>query len=46
MRSDIVHNVVFVTGGPGRGKTALLAEFGRRAMEANGLDPLKDQLTL
>jgi adenylate cyclase len=27
--------VVFVTGGPGRGKTALLAEFGRRAMEAH-----------
>lgn len=24
--------VIFVTGGPGRGKTALLAEFGRRAM--------------
>ena len=24
--------VVFVTGGPGRGKTALLAEFARRAM--------------
>ncbi len=27
--------VVFVTGGPGRGKTALLAEFGRRAMDAH-----------
>ncbi len=27
--------VVFVTGGPGRGKTALLAEFGRQAMNAN-----------
>ena len=27
--------VVFVTGGPGRGKTALLAEFGRRATEAH-----------
>ncbi len=27
--------VVFVTGGPGRGKTALLAEFGRRAMGAH-----------
>ena len=27
--------VVFVTGGPGRGKTALLDEFGRRAMEAH-----------
>jgi len=27
--------VVFITGGPGRGKTALLAEFGRRAMEAH-----------
>jgi tetratricopeptide (TPR) repeat protein len=27
--------VVFVTGGPGRGKTALLAEFGRRTMEAH-----------
>jgi hypothetical protein len=27
--------VVFVTGGPGRGKTALLAEFARRAMEAH-----------
>ncbi len=26
--------VVFVTGGPGRGKSALLAEFSRRAMEA------------
>jgi class 3 adenylate cyclase/tetratricopeptide (TPR) repeat protein len=26
--------VVFVTGDPGRGKTALLAEFARRAMEA------------
>ena len=26
-------HVIFVTGGPGRGKTALLAEFGRRAME-------------
>jgi DNA-binding SARP family transcriptional activator len=26
--------VVFVTGGPGRGKTALLDEFARRAMEA------------
>jgi adenylate cyclase len=25
--------VVFVTGGPGQGKTALLAEFARRAME-------------
>jgi DNA-binding SARP family transcriptional activator len=25
--------VVFVTGGPGRGKTALLAEFSHRAME-------------
>jgi adenylate cyclase len=25
----------FVTGGPGRGKTALLAEFGRRAMDAH-----------
>jgi adenylate cyclase len=28
-------HVVFVTGGPGRGKTALLTEFGRRAIEAN-----------
>ncbi len=28
-------NVVFVTGGPGRGKTALLDEFARRAMEAH-----------
>jgi DNA-binding SARP family transcriptional activator/tetratricopeptide (TPR) repeat protein len=28
-------HAVFVTGGPGRGKTAFLAEFGRRAMEAN-----------
>ncbi len=28
-------HAVFVTGGPGRGKTALLAELGRRAMEAN-----------
>ena len=27
--------VVFVTGGPGRGKTALLDEFARRAMEAH-----------
>jgi adenylate cyclase len=27
--------VVFVTGGPGRGKTALLGEFARRAMEAH-----------
>ncbi len=27
--------VVFVTGGPGRGKTALLTEFGRRAIEAH-----------
>jgi class 3 adenylate cyclase len=27
--------VIFVAGGPGRGKTALLAEFARRAMEAN-----------
>jgi len=27
--------VVFVTGGPGRGKTALLGEFSRRTMEAN-----------
>ena len=27
--------VVFVTGGSGRGKTALLAEFGRRAMDAH-----------
>jgi DNA-binding SARP family transcriptional activator/predicted ATPase len=27
--------VVFVTGGPGRGKTALLGEFGRQAMEAH-----------
>jgi predicted ATPase/class 3 adenylate cyclase len=26
--------VVFVTGGPGRGKTALLSEFARRAMDA------------
>jgi DNA-binding SARP family transcriptional activator/predicted ATPase len=26
--------VVFVTGGPGRGKTALLDQFARRAMEA------------
>ncbi|MCP4535400.1 MAG: AAA family ATPase, partial [Delftia sp.] len=26
--------VVFVTGGPGRGKTALVGEFARRAMEA------------
>jgi len=26
--------MVFVTGGPGRGKTALLDEFARRAMEA------------
>jgi class 3 adenylate cyclase/tetratricopeptide (TPR) repeat protein len=26
--------VAFVTGGPGRGKTVLLAEFARRAMEA------------
>ncbi|HNS50651.1 MAG TPA: BTAD domain-containing putative transcriptional regulator [Anaerolineae bacterium] len=26
--------VAFVVGGPGRGKTALLAEFARRAMEA------------
>lgn len=25
--------VVFITGGPGRGKTALLTEFARRAME-------------
>jgi DNA-binding SARP family transcriptional activator/predicted ATPase len=29
-------NVVFVTGGPGRGKTALLAEFARQAMAAHG----------
>ncbi len=28
--------VVFVTGGPGRGKTALLDEFARRAMEQHG----------
>jgi adenylate cyclase len=28
-------HVVFVTGGPGRGKTALLAEFGRQAMGIN-----------
>jgi tetratricopeptide (TPR) repeat protein len=28
-------SVVFVTGGPGRGKTALLAEFARRAMEVH-----------
>jgi DNA-binding SARP family transcriptional activator len=28
--------VVFVTGGPGRGKTALLGEFARRAMDAQG----------
>jgi predicted ATPase len=27
--------VAFVTGGPGRGKTALLDEFARRAMEAH-----------
>ena len=27
--------VVFVTGGPGQGKTSLLTEFGRRAMEAH-----------
>ncbi|UCC65447.1 MAG: AAA family ATPase, partial [Anaerolineae bacterium] len=27
--------VVFVTGGPGRGKTALMDEFARRAMEAH-----------
>ncbi len=27
--------VVFVTGGPGRGKTALVDEFSRRAMEAH-----------
>lgn len=27
--------VVFVSGGPGRGKTALADEFSRRAMEAN-----------
>jgi adenylate cyclase len=27
--------VIFVTGGPGRGKTALLAEFGREAMAAH-----------
>ncbi len=27
--------VVFVTGGPGRGKTALMREFARRAMEAH-----------
>jgi len=27
--------VVFVTGGPGRGKTALLDEFARRAMETH-----------
>ncbi len=27
--------VVFVTGGPGRGKTALLTEFGWQAMRAN-----------
>jgi DNA-binding SARP family transcriptional activator/tetratricopeptide (TPR) repeat protein len=27
--------VVFVTGGPGRGKTALLGEFVRRAMDAH-----------
>jgi adenylate cyclase len=27
--------VVFVTGGSGRGKTALLAEFGRQAMQAH-----------
>jgi len=27
--------VVFVTGGPGRGKTALLTRFGRQAMEAH-----------
>jgi len=27
--------VVFVTGGPGRGKTALIDEFARRAMEAH-----------
>ena len=27
--------VAFVTGGPGRGKTALLAEFARRAMAAH-----------
>jgi adenylate cyclase len=28
-------HAVFVTGGPGRGKTALLAEFGRRSMAGN-----------
>jgi len=28
-------HAVLVTGGPGRGKTALLAEFGRQAMGAN-----------
>ncbi len=27
--------VVFVTGGPGQGKTALLAEFGRQGMESH-----------
>ncbi|NIP78802.1 MAG: hypothetical protein GWM90_06220, partial [Gemmatimonadetes bacterium] len=27
--------VVFVTGGPGRGKTALMREFARRAMEVH-----------
>jgi DNA-binding SARP family transcriptional activator len=27
--------VVFVTGGPGRGKTTLLAEFARRAMQSS-----------
>jgi len=27
--------VVFITGGPGRGKTALMAEFARHAMEAH-----------
>jgi DNA-binding SARP family transcriptional activator len=27
--------VAFVTGGPGRGKTALMGEFARRAMEAH-----------
>jgi predicted ATPase len=27
--------IVFVTGGPGRGKTVLLTEFARRAMEAH-----------
>lgn len=27
--------VVFITGGPGRGKTALMTAFGRRAMQAH-----------